>query len=146
MKGKAYLFRTLFAIAACGTLAAQLTRQRTRPGRLPGSGGKNRARSFAWMVLGWLVLLPLCCASPLNSQTPLRPADLDVIRGTPQEKNHQEMLFRFLLSGAEQASAAADKQLQAIHSEAELRDWQKTHRAAFLDLIGGLPPKRTPLH
>jgi cephalosporin-C deacetylase-like acetyl esterase len=88
----------------------------------------------------------LAFASPLPAQRRLTPEDLQVIRGTAQEKDYQEMLFNSLLRQAASETKKRLARLESIHSESDFKNWQEANRQKFLELIGGLPAERTPLN
>jgi cephalosporin-C deacetylase-like acetyl esterase len=55
------------------------------------------------------------------------------------------MLFNFLLGEAERASLKRRARMEALKSKADFTAWQEANRKKFLELIGGLPPERSPL-
>ncbi len=93
-----------------------------------------------------LVAMLLCVAGRLGAQHSLRPDDLRVIRGAPVEDGHTEMLVKYLLRLAEQATGKRLRRLNSIRSEGDFMLWQESNRRKFLELIGGLPAERKPLN
>ncbi len=92
------------------------------------------------------LFLSLAISPFLVAQVPLTDADLRVVQGTPREKDFQRMLPDYLQRLAADAAAKRRARLEAIHSEADFRNWQESNRKNFLALIGGLPEARTPLN
>ncbi|MGD0222138.1 MAG: acetylxylan esterase [Terriglobia bacterium] len=88
------------------------------------------------------VILVLTFASQIMSaETPLAQADLRVNQeGMPQ------MLPAYLEKLTQDATQKRLARLNQIQSEADFRKWQEANRKTFLDLIGGLPAERSPLH
>ncbi len=82
----------------------------------------------------------------LPAQDRIRAEDLQVIRGTALEKHDQEMLMNYLLRQAGAATEKRGARLEAIQSEADIKEWSDANRQKFLELIGGLPGERTPLN
>ncbi|PYV07647.1 MAG: hypothetical protein DMG23_15675 [Acidobacteria bacterium] len=80
------------------------------------------------------------------AQTELQAQDLRVIKGTALESTLQEMLFKYLLRQSEQATAKRLARLNLVRSNPDFANWQETNRKKFLDLIGGLPSKRSALN
>lgn len=99
-----------------------------------------RALLVVALLSTFKVMPRLAFASGLGS------ADLCVIRSTALEKDYADMLFKFLLAQAKQASERRRGRLEAVQSEADLKTWQETNRQKFLELIGGLPNERAPLN
>ena len=95
-----------------------------------------------------LLFLIVSAASAYNvfAQTELQAQDLRVIKGTPLESTLQEMLFKYLLRQSEQATAKRLARLNSVRSNPDFTNWQETNRKKFLDLIGGLPSKRSALN
>lgn len=73
----------------------------------------------------------------------LKPEDLRVIS---KAENHREMLASYLNGQVDEAAEKARARRAALESPADFTAWQEANRAAFLDLIGGLPNERGPLN
>jgi len=88
-------------------------------------------------------LLGALLATPFSrAETPgLRAADLRVL----PEPGPPEALLDYLLGLAKEATIRRQERLQGLHTPADLKAWQETNRAHFLECIGGLPTDRTPL-
>jgi cephalosporin-C deacetylase-like acetyl esterase len=93
-----------------------------------------------------LISVFICASQALDGQTPLTPADLRVGEGTPGEAEMHEMLPAYLNKLAQDATQNRLARFNQIQTEADFHSWQKTNRRKFLDLIGGLPAERSPLH
>jgi cephalosporin-C deacetylase-like acetyl esterase len=91
-------------------------------------------------------LLVFAFAPFATAQIALTDADLRVVQGTPLEKNYQEMLPEYLRRLAEEATEKRQARLGALRTKADIKNWQEANRQKFLELIGGLPGERTPLH
>ncbi|MGA2630450.1 MAG: acetylxylan esterase [Terriglobia bacterium] len=76
----------------------------------------------------------------------LKPEDLRVIPASEKAENQREMLASYLNGRVDEAAAKARARREAIQSPADFTAWQEANRAAFLDLIGGLPNERGPLN
>ena len=100
-------------------------------------------RGESGLALAWL-LASLATAG--NAQHHLNIEQLQVWPGSSAEKEHQEMIFQFLLRQADQATQRRLQRLQAIQSKTDFDAWQEKNRSKFLELIGGLPTQRTPLN
>ncbi|PYV38650.1 MAG: hypothetical protein DMG06_25190 [Acidobacteria bacterium] len=95
------------------------------------------------LALGFLLLIvPQNHSLP---QQPLRPEDLGAL-APPLGETQPELLFRYLLAQAKQATEKRLARLEAIRSGADFKDWQETNRRKFLELIGDLPAERTALN
>lgn len=89
-------------------------------------------------LLGALLAAPL----PRLGLAGLRSGDLRVLPEQPAQEIMQEYLLRL----AREATARRLDRLQALSSKEDIRGWQQSNRARFLECIGGLPAERTPLH
>jgi cephalosporin-C deacetylase-like acetyl esterase len=76
----------------------------------------------------------------------LKAEDLRVIPASEKAENQREMLATYLDGLAGEAAEKARARREAIQSPADFAAWQEANRAAFLDLIGGLPNERGPLN
>jgi cephalosporin-C deacetylase-like acetyl esterase len=109
-------------------------------------------RQLALLLGLALVLLSFLAAqgaSPSGAQGAVEGTsslDLRVLRGTPLEKDYQHMLPNYLLRLASEATEKRLLRLNSIQSAAEFKTWQEANRKKFLELIGGLPEERAPLH
>ena len=56
------------------------------------------------------------------------------------------MLPAYLNKLAQEATEKRLARFHQIQTEADFRNWQEANRRTFLDLIGGLPTERSPLH
>ena len=92
------------------------------------------------------LLVSAASAYDVFAQTELQAQDLRVIKGTALESTLQEMLFKYLLRQSEQATAKRLARLNLVRSNPDLTNWKETNRKKFLDLIGGLPSKRSALN
>ncbi|MBI3644637.1 MAG: acetylxylan esterase [Acidobacteriales bacterium] len=101
----------------------------------------NKVRSLS-------LLLALCVAAevPAQVQESLRSRDLQVLTGTPLEKQYEEMLQNYLQDQAAQLAAKGHDRMRAAQSPADFGRWQEETRRRFLELIGGLPTEKTPLN
>jgi len=93
-----------------------------------------------------LLFLSASFGGLLSAQSSISEESLRVVLGTPREKDAQQMLPRFLLQLAGDATERRRARLEAIRSEADFREWQETNRNKFLALIGGLPAEHAPLN
>jgi len=82
----------------------------------------------------------------IGGQTLLTPADLRVTQGTPVEAEMHEMLPAYLNKLAQDATENRLTRFNRIQTEADFHNWQEANRRRFLELIGGLPAERSPLH
>lgn len=94
------------------------------------------------LLLGLALAFPCFAAAQAASPS----LDLRVIQGTALEKDYQHMLPNYLLRLASEATERRLIRLNAIRDAADFKTWQETNRKKFLELIGGLPEERTPLH
>ncbi len=99
-------------------------------------------------VMSLFLLLALCsvAAAPAPAQGSLRNSDLQVLTGTPLEKQYQEMLQGYLQNQAVQLAAKSHDRLNAAQSPADFGRWQEETRRRFVELIGGLPAEKAPLN
>jgi len=91
------------------------------------------------MLIGVLA----CASQAMPAQAPLTQADLRVI---PDASEIQHMLPAYLNRLAQDATEKRLARLEQIRTESHFRDWQEANRRTFLNLIGGLPAERSPLH
>jgi cephalosporin-C deacetylase-like acetyl esterase len=89
------------------------------------------------------IFVLLLCAAYAGT---LQPEQLRVLKGSPLEEQYRDMLFDYLLGQARQATVRRLARLGSIRSERDLKTWQEDNRRKFLELIGGLPEEKTPLH
>lgn len=61
------------------------------------------------------------------------------------EQPTQEMMQEYLLGLAREITARRRERLGALRSKEDIREWQESNRARFLECIGGLPGERTAL-
>ncbi|HVP48843.1 MAG TPA: acetylxylan esterase [Bryobacteraceae bacterium] len=87
-------------------------------------------------------LLGAAVAARLPLRAALRTEDLRVLTDT----GSGEMMQEYLLRLAGEITARRQERLRALRSESDIRSWQESNRARFLELIGGLPRERTALH
>lgn len=78
---------------------------------------------------------------PLQAEPALREEDLRVL---PKEGSG-EMMQEYLLQLAGNLTARRLERLHALRTESDVRAWQESNRARFLECIGELPRERTPL-
>jgi len=78
-----------------------------------------------------------------RAQSPLTQADLRI---TPESAEVHQMLPAYLNKLAQDATQKRLARFNQIQTEADFHTWQEQNRKAFLDLIGGLPAERSPLH
>jgi cephalosporin-C deacetylase-like acetyl esterase len=93
---------------------------------------------WIWIFIG--------ASQVIGGQTPLTPADLRVRQGTPGEAEMHEMLPAYLNKLAQDATQNRLARFNRIQTEADFHNWQESNRRKFLELIGGLPAERSPLH
>jgi cephalosporin-C deacetylase-like acetyl esterase len=79
----------------------------------------------------------------MHAQAPLAQADLRVIQD-PSEMH--QMLPAYLNKLAQDATEKRLARFHRIQTETDFRNWQEANRRTFLELIGGLPTERSPLH
>src|SRR5208283_1822355 len=79
----------------------------------------------------------------MQAQAQIAQADLRVIPDSPEM--HQ-MLPAYLNRRAQEATEKRLARFHQIQTEIDFRNWQEANRRTFLDLIGGLPTERSPLH
>src|ERR1019366_9094767 len=88
-------------------------------------------------LLGALLATPL----PLPAAPGLRAADLRVL----PEQTSRDGLLEYLLGLAKDVTVRRQERLRRLRTEDDMRAWQQTNRARFLECIGGLWSERTPL-
>ena len=66
--------------------------------------------------------------------------------GSRKAENQREMLASYLNGRVDEAAEKVRVRRTALESPADFTAWQEANRAAFLDLIGGLPNERGPLN
>lgn len=88
-----------------------------------------------------LLLATLCFQAAAQTPTPLRPADLRVIQGTPLEHEFADMMLKYMVHQAADASMKRLTRFDALQSQEDIKDWQEINRTKFIELIGGLPGK-----
>jgi len=79
----------------------------------------------------------------VRAQAPLAQADLRVIQDPSETR---QMLPAFLNKLAQDATGKRLGRFNQILTEADFHRWQDGNRRKFLELIGGLPTERSPLH
>jgi len=79
----------------------------------------------------------------MHAQAPLTQADLRVIQDTSEMR---QMLPAYLNKLAQDATEKRVARFNRIRTETDFRNWQEANRRTFLELIGGLPMERSPLH
>jgi len=77
------------------------------------------------------------------AEAPLTQADLRVIQNTSAM---QQMLPAYLNKLAQDATEKRVARFNRIRTETDFRSWQEANRRTFLELVGGLPTERLPLH
>jgi cephalosporin-C deacetylase-like acetyl esterase len=94
------------------------------------------------------IILSACFAAAGSTfaQQRLQESDLRVIRDTPAEPEYRDMMMKFLLAQAARLTSERLATFHAIQSRRDFEKWQTANRQKFLDLIGGLPETKTPLH
>jgi cephalosporin-C deacetylase-like acetyl esterase len=97
-------------------------------------------------MLRYILLLFIGASQAVGGQTPLTPGDLRVTEGTPGEAEMHEMLPAYLNKLAQDATENRLARFRRVQTEADFHDWQEANRRRFLELIGGLPAERSPLH
>ena len=105
-----------------------------------------RERRQVAFYLGLSLFAAAIFAGSVAAQSPLRADNLRVIQGAAAEQDYHEMLHNFLLGQAARATQERLARLDAIHTESDFKQWQDANRERFLQLIGGLPAERAPLH
>jgi len=98
----------------------------------------NRSLRCA-MLVGVLA----CFSQVTQAQSPLAPADLRVSQDTSEMR---QMLPAYLNKLAQGATEKRLMRFNRIQTESDIRNWQEANRRTFLELIGGLPTERSPLH
>lgn len=97
-------------------------------------------RTFRYAIL--LVILAL--ASPIaHAQEQLTQAYLRV---TQDPSEFGRMLPAYLNRLAQEATKKRLARFSQIRTPTDFRNWQDANRRTFLELIGGLPSERSPLH
>jgi len=79
----------------------------------------------------------------MHAQAPLAQADLRVI---PDASEMRQMLPGYLNKLAQEATVKRLARFNQVRTETDFHNWQEANRRTFLDLIGGLPTERSPLH
>jgi hypothetical protein len=104
----------------------------------------NRSVSF---LCFWLAssLLSLFCSPVVIGQT-LPPADAFEVLQKPKAGPTITPFLRYQLDEAWRQDEAQQKIWESIQTEADLQSLQKQLRASLLDMIGGLPDRKTELH
>jgi len=77
------------------------------------------------------------------AEAPLTQSDLQVIQDTSAMR---QMLPAYLNQLAQDATRKRLARFDRIRMETDFRNWQEANRRTFLELIGGLPTERSPLH
>ena len=97
-------------------------------------------RTFRCAMLIWVLAN---ASQVMHAQAPLTQADLRVIQDTSEMR---QMLPAYLNKLAQDATAKRVARFNRIRTETDFRNWQEANRRTFLELIGGLPMERSPLH
>jgi cephalosporin-C deacetylase-like acetyl esterase len=92
-----------------------------------------------------------CCAvlilayapQVMHAQAPLAQADLRVVQDPAEMR---QMLPTYLNKLAQEATEKRWARFNQVQTETDFRNWQEANRRTFLELIGGLPTERSPLH
>jgi len=79
----------------------------------------------------------------MHAQALLSQTDLRVI---PETSEMRQMLPAYLNKLAEEATEKRLARFNRTQTETDFHNWQEANRRTFLDLIGGLPTERSPLH
>ncbi len=97
-----------------------------------------------------MVVFTMLQASLLSvgSSQPARAdsSSFDLLDGQAGGVPADQMMVRYLLGQANQQLEQARQAMMDRTDPEEIREWQKTMRAGFVEAIGGLPPMDTPLN
>ena len=73
-------------------------------------------------------------------------SDWDVLNGQAADAPAEQMMVRFVLAEANQALQDARQAMLDRTDPEDIRAWQQSMREWFVEAIGGLPPRDTPLN
>ncbi|MGO8789716.1 MAG: acetylxylan esterase [Terriglobia bacterium] len=96
----------------------------------------NRTMSCAVLILAF-------APQAIAGEAQLTQVDLRVNQDTSEMRQMLPAYFEKLVQEATQQRLARFNQIQ---NESDFRRWQEANRRTFLELIGGLPSERSPLH
>ena len=105
-------------------------------------------RSFCGSHAAWLAVLGIASLS-IFAKAPCARADAsqwEVLGGQAGEVPAEQMMVRFLLAQSNQYLQDARQAMLDRTDPAEIHRWQQSMREWYVQAIGGLPPRDTPLN